>query len=514
MSLPELKILVDAPDEFVPRAAWALDTMLAPLGRRARLVRERAAAGDCALAYAPAPVPGVPTIPASAAAMEVFAHDRALPPGSFTALRAPAGTAVGAWPAVGDFAVPFDLVASAFTLLACWDEHTSADRDGFGRLAYASSVFGAEPALRLEDPAVDGYVALLRSILSSRPAGGGAAPLPASGWMWGDIPGFAVALTHDLDNLWRWTPRGFAATGYRGARAVWHSDWPAFGREIGDLWRWLTVHLPRRSDPHWTFPQLLGGEDARGVTSTFFVIASHSHRRDGAQPRTYRRRIPAALDLLNRGGREVGLHGNDRDRLGVAPLDEDLRDLERRAGSAVRGVRYHYLRCLYHETLPLVDAARIAYDSSLAFAEHEGFRCGVSFPFHPYHLGAERPLDLLEVPLALMDTGLQGAQYRALGAAEAERVALEILERVRAGGGGAAILWHNVRFDRRSAQGYDDVYWRLVDQVRAEGGSATSAWDLARRWRVAMGEDLEPVREDARGGIQATSGQTSSGGTS
>ena len=513
MSLPELKILVDAPDEFVPRAAWALDTLFAPLGRRARLVRERAAAGDCALAYAPVPVPGVPTIPTSAVAMEVFARDRALPPGSFTGVRTPAGTAVGAWLADGDFAVPFDLVASAFALLACWDEHTSGDRDRFGRLPYASSVFASDPALRLEDPAVDGYVALLRAVLAPRLDAAGAAPLAASGWMWGEVPSFAIALTHDLDNLWRWTPRGFAATGYRGARALCHADWPALGRETGDLWRWLTVHLPRRSDPHWTFPQLLGGEDARGVTSTFFVIASHSHGQDGAQPRTYRRRIPAALDLLRRAGREVGLHGNDRDRLGVAPLDEDRRDLERRAGSAIRGVRYHYLRCLYHETLPLVDAARIAYDSSLAFAEHEGFRCGASFPFHPYRLGAERPLELLEVPLALMDTGLQGVQYRALGAAEAERVALEILERVRAGGGGAALLWHNVRFDERSAQGYDGVYWRLVDQVRAQGGSATSAWDLARRWKVAMGEDVEPAEEDAPGDIQTTSGQTPAGAT-
>jgi peptidoglycan/xylan/chitin deacetylase (PgdA/CDA1 family) len=551
-ALQALDVFYGGPDAFAPRAAWALDTMLTPLGRRVALTRDQAAAASCTLAYAATPVDGVPTIPCSAAAMELFAAGAALPPESFRCFDGPAEALAGAFPvpsadgavagpdgtdaavavAANGFAVPFDLVASAFVLLACWDEHTSAERDRFERLPYAASVFAANPALRIEEPAVDGYVAALRALLAPRLAQLGAAPLPVPGWMWrrdggrgdadasrqggdpseDDGPGFAIALTHDLDNLWRWTPRGFAATGYRFARAARRRDWPAARRELGDVWQWLTTHLPNGTDPHWTFPQMLVGEDERGVTSTFFVIPSHGHRVDGNQPGTYRRRIPEALALLRDAGREVGLHGNDRDRRGGAALDDDRRDLERRAGAAVRGARYHYLRCLYHETLPLLDAAGIEYDSSLAFAEHEGFRCGASFPFHPYSLRGETPLALLEVPLALMDTGLQGAQYRALGAAEAERIALEILARVRAGAGGAALLWHNVRFDRRTAQGYDDVYWRLVDWVSASGGLATSAGDLAARWRSAMGEERPGAAAPAAGAADRTRAAGSKGG--
>jgi hypothetical protein len=59
---------------------------------------------------------------------------------------------------------------------------------------------------------------------------------------------------------------------------------------------------------------------------------------------------------------------------------------------------------------------------------------------------------------------------------------------VRAGGGGVAILWHNNRFDRRSAQGYDDVYWRLVEWAQAEGGLVTSAEEIVRRWQQGTGE--------------------------
>ena len=58
--LPALGVFYDGPGAFAPRAAWALDVMLAPLGRRVALTRDPAAAAPCALAYAFAPVDGVP----------------------------------------------------------------------------------------------------------------------------------------------------------------------------------------------------------------------------------------------------------------------------------------------------------------------------------------------------------------------------------------------------------------------------------------------------------------------
>ena len=149
------------------------------------------------------------------------------------------------------------------------------------------------------------------------------------------------------------------------------------------------------------------------------------------------------------------------------------------------GVRYHYLRALYHETLPHLEAAGFAYDTSLAFAEHEGFRCGCSFPFRPYHLGEERPLDLIELPLAVMDGTLQEPHYRDLAAPDAERAAASVLARALRSGGAVSLLWHNNRFDRRVSRGYDEVYWRLLDQALAHGAWCGSAADIVARWRQA-----------------------------
>jgi len=492
VTLQPLDVYDGGPEAFAPRARWVLETLLAPLGRVPRMMRERAAAGACALAWASEPVPGVPTLPCSDEAMDLLLGDRPLPSASFVRRGGETGEVPGAFPVPGEgFAAPFDLVASAFVLLACWDEHTCLERDRFGRLPFTASIFAANPELPIDRPAVDGYVGLLRQVLEPRAAALGLEPLPDPGWVWGDgtagAAGFAVALTHDVDNVWRWTPRGFAATGYRCARALRHGRWPALAKELGDLREWLTRHVPRHTDPLWTFPRLLGGEDARGVSSTFYVIARHTHKQDGNQPAEYRRRIPVALDMLRRGRREVGLHGNDADRLSAGELAGDRALLAERSGAAVEGVRYHYLRCLYHATLPLVEEAGFGYDTSLAFAEHEGFRCGASFPFRPYFITEERPLRVLELPLAVMDTTLLEPQYRALPAAEGERATRDVLATVARTGGGVAVLWHNQRFDRRAARGYDDVYWRLVDRLREDGAFVGTAAALVRRWTERTG---------------------------
>jgi Family of unknown function (DUF7033) len=486
VSLPEIPVYVGAPERFAPRAEWALRTLLAPLGRRATVSRDPAAASGAALAYAPQPVAGVPTVPCAAAAIDLIAAGRPLPAGAFAA-RGGDGRAVAAWPADpgAGFTVSFDLVASAFVLLACWDERTTAERDKYGRLPYAASIFAANPELHIEEPAVDRYVELLRGALAPRLAELGLEPLPPAGSAWGARGRFAIALTHDLDNLWRWTRRGFAASGYRTLRAARHLQGRAVARELGDGADWLVRHLPRHTDPYWTFPQIISGEDVRGVSSTFYVIARHTHKQDGNQPETYRRRSPEALKLVAGAGREVGLHGNDADRLALADLTEDRAALSGRVGRAVGGIRYHYLRALYHETLPLLERAGFTYDTSLAFAEHEGFRCGCSFPFRPYSLADERPLDLVELPLAVMDGTLQEPHYRGLAAAEAEAAAAAVLVRALRSGGAVSLLWHNNRFDRRVSRGYDEVYWHLVDQALAHGAWCTSADDVVQRWKEA-----------------------------
>ena len=99
-------------------------------------------------------------------------------------------------------ALPGDLVASAFYLLARWDELRVGERDRFGRLPLAASAFARIAGLDLADPPVEGYLSVAR-----RPAH----PSPTR---------WRVALTHDIDRLRRRTPKGLAGIARRRGRAA------------------------------------------------------------------------------------------------------------------------------------------------------------------------------------------------------------------------------------------------------------------------------------------------------
>ena len=495
-----VSVWVDCPPSFAHKAAWVLTTLLATRGVRTEVVFGNDADGarGCALAYAAAPVPGVPTVPRSAAAVELFEKRRPLPAGSYSWFASPGGAGdtggqdvddrvPGAFPVAGDgFAVPFDLVASAFVLLAAWDERTTTERDNHGRLPYAASTFAHEPALELTSPLAERYSGLLAAITASRLADLGRPPIGRLDW--GEGERFALALTHDVDGLKRWTARGWLAAGKRTVGGLRKRDLDKTLFEAKGMLHGLTRDLPRGEDPFWTFPQLLAREDRLGLSSTFFVLPGHSHRIDGSQPAVYMRRQPELLRLLRRHGREVGLHGNHRDGRDQAALAQDRAVLAERAEATLAGIRYHYLKCLYHETLPMLDRAGFAYDTSVAFAEHEGWRCGTSSPFHPYDLDRDRPLELIELPLALMDSTLQEKKYRALDAARALEVALGLAERLAASGGGSAVLWHHNRFHSHVGRGYGDVYWRLLEWAASHEGLLLPAGELVWRWRTLTGD--------------------------
>ena len=288
---------------------------------------------------------------------------------------------------------------------------------------------------------------------------------------------FAVALTHDVDVPWKWTRIGMlgAAARLKG-HALGGRVGPAL-HEARGLAR-VPLHKLRGSDPNWRFEEIVAEEREHGARSTFFLMAGHGHRADGAAPETYDRLRPRLVETLVGAGAEVGLHGSylaaeDLDRLAheravLAQLDGPL-----------VGQRYHYLRVDPHRNLvPLVDIG-FRYDTSLGFPDALGFRAGIAHPFRPWDVARNRPADLVEVPLAAMDATLAEERYEGLSAASAKPRVLALLDWAAEHGGGFSILWHPERFDPSSGRGWDSLYFEVMDAVRERGGLCMSAGELA-----------------------------------
>ena len=87
------------------------------------------------------------------------------------------------------------------------------------------------------------------------------------------------------------------------------------------------------------------------------------------------------------------------------------------------------------------------YDSSLGFADHAGFRCGLCYEFPMYDLTNRRPLEIRQRPLVLMECSVIDSRYQGLGtSSEAFDYMLELKNECRKYNGDFTILWHNQRF--------------------------------------------------------------------
>jgi glycosyltransferase involved in cell wall biosynthesis len=419
-----LAIRIDgARPAFLPRARWVLETLAEGLGMEAAFTD-----GDADITYAPEPPASGTWIPLQDSAQAFFEGQEAFPD---DAVHAVGGLTLLFPPVAPDAVIPGDIVASAFYLLARWDEYRVADRDRFGRLPFARSAFAQIGGLDIEDPAVEGYLAVLRTALG----------LPAP-------DGWTVHLTHDIDRIRRRTPRGIArSVKRRRHRAV----------------RDLVGH-----DPWDNIPDLLETTWRRGLRSTVFLIGRNRHRLDGTPRRTYERERRNLAAAVHAAGSEVALHGSFASSESGDDLQEEVAILRGEAGD-IRGVRFHYLRFRYHDTPRRVERAGLSYDASLGFSERPGFAAGYARPFRPWIVGEERPAGITLIPLAVMDTTLHS--HLGLSAAAARERALRVLDVVRRHGGRVALLWHNTYLADERAPGYDRLWEDLLDDLHERGAT-------------------------------------------
>ncbi len=338
-----------------------------------------------------------------------------------------------------------DELADAFFHLARVEER-EAPRDAHGRFVAGSSCL---------DPLDPPLERLRRTLGAEPPRYRGAR--------------FAVALTHDVDVPWRWTRIGVRGAAARLKGGALH--------EARGLAR-VPLHKLRGTDPNWRFADIASAEQERGARSTFFVMAGHGHRADGAAPEAYERLRPRLVETLLATGSEVGLHGS---YLAADDLERLAREraLLTQLGGPLAGHRYHYLRVDPHRNLVPLAGLGFRYDTTLGFPDALGFRAGIAHPFRVWDFERDEPSELVEVPLAVMDATLAEERYAGLSAAQAKPRVLSLLDWAAEHGGGFSILWHPERFDAPSARGWDRLYFDVIDAVRERGGVCLSAGELA-----------------------------------
>ena len=319
--------------------------------------------------------------------------------------------------------VTTDLISAAFFLLSGWQEYFSETRDRHGRFPYAASVQQRYGFVAL--PVVNYYFDVLRTAVE-HVTGQRLRPR-----RWPAGAPFVAFISHDIDAL-------SSAWKAPAKAALKRKDFLHFGKL---LWR----HVAKLDA--WNNLETVAAATAElGGASTFFILPESQRGNDGVPNADYRisHALRQRLGALAKKGCEISLHGSIGTATDPQQLDREMLLLQ----PTFSGLRFHYLRWEPRLTPALIDATNcFAYDSTLGFAEHFGFRNSYCHHFYPFNFATGSACEFLEIPLNVMDATLHHPSYLQLQAGEILPALQPLFAEVEKFGGVASILWHNDHFD-------------------------------------------------------------------
>ena len=339
-----------------------------------------------------------------------------------------------------------DLFGSAFWMLTRYEEAVSCERDGHARFPAGASLAFREHFLAR--PIVNEYLEMLWRILER---------------LWPGLQrkqrGHRVLLSHDVDLPLCTAGKPPLQVLKSGLGDIVQRHDPALAC------RRLQAYFQARrgcfdNDPCNTFDFVMDLSERYGRQSAFYFIAGHSA---GAIDGSYSLDDPwigRLIRHIDQRGHEVGLHPSYNTYRDAVQTRRELQRLVQAVAATgvdrqVWGGRQHYLRWENPGTWQNWEDAGLAYDSSLSFADHVGFRCGTCYEYPVFNLTTRQRLGLRERPLIVMDVALVQYMRRTWEAAVSELLHLNsVCKQFR---GDFTLLWHNNHLISRAQR-----YWYSV----------------------------------------------------
>jgi peptidoglycan/xylan/chitin deacetylase (PgdA/CDA1 family) len=270
---------------------------------------------------------------------------------------------------------------------------------------------------------------------------------------------FAVCLSHDIDELYKTngTKVFEALVQLRDSRL-------SAGKES-------LAQIRSKKIPFWNFSDIAALEDKYGAKSSFYFMVENPGDRD------YNYDIEdceTIIGELSDGGWDIGLHGGHTTYHDPDAMKEKKKRLENVLKNKVAGYRNHYLRFTVPGSWEFLSQAGFLYDSTLGYHDCAGFRNGMCHPFRPFNRSTGKGIDIVEVPLTIMDTTL--TNHMNLDPSTSWDLAKRLIDTVASCHGTISILWHNYSFSGDQRR----LYEKILKYCAEKDAWMTSAREIAR----------------------------------
>lgn len=123
--------------------------------------------------------------------------------------------------------------------------------------------------------------------------------------------------------------------------------------------------------------------------------------------------------------------------------------------------------------------AGFKYDSTLGYDDMIGFRNGMCHPFKPYNLDKNGVIDILELPLVIMDGALFSYAKSLDEAFEYSRRLIDTVEKYN---GVITILWHNGPFSWPIRKNWKLLYEKILKYCYDKNAWMTSGEEIYKWW--------------------------------
>lgn len=339
----------------------------------------------------------------------------------------------------GNLTCRIDLLASIVLVLSRAEETRETDLDVHGRAKASNSM--AKRLNFLERPILDEHgLAFQHAIMSLLPP-------------WQPEPRVTrVKLTHDVDDI---------GIPFKLQTALAHTL--KRGRPAGTLRDFLSPCSGIEPMELTMVRQLAAVSKDRGLHSAFFWKAAGRTAHDSGYSPEHPK-VQRLIEDLRKDGFELGVHPGYETFRNRGKLASEVSVLKRVIGENSPGGRQHYLRWLPDTWLDW-EHCGLRYDSSVGFADQFGFRAGTALPYRPWCWEQNREINLVEVPLVLMDC--TPVKYMRLEREEGLERIRALFQRLKETGGVFTLLWHNTPLIDPA---YDGWYEDILDLLGAAKG--------------------------------------------
>lgn len=274
---------------------------------------------------------------------------------------------------------------------------------------------------------------------------------------------FAVCLTHDIDTVL-----------YSNIDIVAGVAGSLYRRRIRDALKVPFYNRYKKWNPKWNFEKIMTLEEKFNAKSSFFFMGLE----EGDQDYNYRAKdLSHEMGGIVDRGWEVGLHGGKEAFNKLDIIMREKHRLERELGRRVIGYRNHFLRFSVPITWELLKEADLKYDATLGYADCIGYRNGMCHPFKPFNLNTNTEINILEIPLNIMDTTLFDA-YMRLDSDLAWAFVKQLIDTTEKHNGVLNILWHNTSMMSDKLR----LYEKILDYCYSKDAWMTSGEEIYEFW--------------------------------